>query len=146
LRACAPDHGIERLRNILIEIRREIAQQCWNGAAQSQQSSVICLAPIDCTQGWRGYVANGDLYWITDFIWDIAGDALRDLYVRGRYRDVILPMMVQCRLDAVLELTKPAVQAMKENLDKAGITGQGAALRQAPGQAFYNTSRFALAA
>ncbi len=89
-------------------------------------------------------MSNGDLNWITNFIWGIADDALRDLYVRGKYRDVILPMIVLRRLDAVLEPTKAAVLSMKDNLDKAGITNQNAALRQAAGQAFYNTSRFNL--
>src|ERR1700693_1204860 len=89
-------------------------------------------------------MSNGDLNWITNFIWGIADDALRDLYVRGKYRDVILPMMVLRRLDAVLEPGKQAVLSMKENLDKAGITTQDAALRQAAEQAFYNTSRFTL--
>jgi type I restriction enzyme M protein len=89
-------------------------------------------------------MSNGDLNWITNFIWGIADDALRDLYVRGKYRDVILPMIVLRRLDAVLEPTKSAVLSMKENLDKAGVTNQDAALRQAAGQAFYNTSRFTL--
>jgi type I restriction enzyme M protein len=89
-------------------------------------------------------MSNGDLNWITNFIWGIADDALRDLYVRGKYRDVIVPMMVLRRLDAVLEPTKQAVLSMKENLDKAGITNQDVALRQAAGQAFYNTSRFNL--
>jgi type I restriction enzyme M protein len=86
----------------------------------------------------------GDLNWITNFIWGIADDALRDLYVRGKYRDVILPMIVLRRLDAVLEPTKAAVLSMRANLDNAGITNQDAALRQAAGQAFYNTSRFKL--
>ncbi|HVJ52997.1 MAG TPA: class I SAM-dependent DNA methyltransferase [Aliidongia sp.] len=89
-------------------------------------------------------MSNGDLNWITNFIWGIADDALRDLYVRGKYRDVVLPMTVLRRLDAVLEPTKQAVLSMKTNLDKAGITNQDAALRQAAGQAFYNTSRFTL--
>lgn len=89
-------------------------------------------------------MSNGDLNWITNFIWGIADDALRDLYVRGKYRDVILPMMVLRRLDAVLEPTKAAVLSMKDNLDKAGVANQDAALRQAAGQAFYNTSRFNL--
>ena len=53
-------------------------------------------------------MSNGDLNWITNFIWGIADDALRDLYTRGKYRDVILPMMVLRRLDAVLEPTKQA--------------------------------------
>jgi len=47
-----------------------------------------------------------NLSWITNFIWGIADDELRDLYVRGKYRDVILPMVVIRRLDAVLEKTK----------------------------------------
>jgi len=84
------------------------------------------------------------LNWIANFIWGIADDVLRDLYVRGKYRDVILPMTVLRRLDAVLEPTKQAVLDMKASLDQAGITNQDAALRQAAGQAFYNTSRFTL--
>lgn len=89
-------------------------------------------------------MSNGDLSWITNFIWGIADDVLRDLYVRGKYRDVILPMVVLRRLDAVLEPTKQAVMDMKAALDKAGITNQDTALRQAAGQAFYNTSPFSL--
>lgn len=85
-----------------------------------------------------------DLNWITNFIWGIADDVLRDLYVRGKYRDVILPMIVLRRLDAVLEPTKSTVLSMKASLDEAGITNQEAALRQAAGQAFYNTSAFTL--
>jgi type I restriction enzyme M protein len=81
---------------------------------------------------------------ITSFIWGIADDVLRDLYVRGKYRDVILPMMVLRRLDAVLEPTNQAVLDMKVSLDEARITNQDAALRQSAGQAFYNTSRFTL--
>jgi len=89
-------------------------------------------------------MSNGDLGWITNFIWGIADDVLRDLYVRGKYRDVILPMTVLRRLDAVLEPTKAAVTEMKAALDKAGITNQDAALRQAARQDFYNTSIFTL--
>jgi type I restriction enzyme M protein len=84
------------------------------------------------------------LSWIANFIWGIADDVLRDLFVRGKYRDVILPMTVLRRLDAVLEPTKKAVLDMKASLDKAKITNQDAALRQAAGQAFYNTSKFTL--
>jgi type I restriction enzyme M protein len=82
--------------------------------------------------------------WIANFIWGIADDVLRDIYVRGKYRDVILPMTVIRRLDAVLEPTKKAVLEMKERLDKAGIANQDAALKQASGLAFYNTSPFTL--
>ena len=87
---------------------------------------------------------NEDLNWITNYIWGIADDVLRDVYVRGKYRDVILPMTVLRRLDAVLEDSKQAVLDMKETLDKAGVVEQDAALRQVAGQAFYNTSRFTM--
>jgi type I restriction enzyme M protein len=88
--------------------------------------------------------AQQQLSWIANFIWGIADDVLRDLYVRGKYRDVVLPMTVLRRLDAVLEPTKQAVLEMKTALEKARITNQDQALRQAAGQAFYNTSRFTL--
>ena len=89
-------------------------------------------------------VEASQLNWIANFIWGIADDVLRDLYVRGKYRDVILPMTVLRRLDAVLEPTKQAVLDMKAKLDKAKIVHQDQALRQAAGQAFYNTSKFPL--
>ncbi|NGZ11029.1 MAG: SAM-dependent DNA methyltransferase [Nitrospira sp. LK70] len=89
-------------------------------------------------------MSNGDLNWIANFIWGIADDVLRDLYVRGKYRDVILPMTVLRRLDAVLEPTKQAVLDMKASLDKAKVVHQDPALRQAAGQDFYNTSKFTL--
>ena len=87
---------------------------------------------------------NSDLNWITNYIWGIADDVLRDLYVRGKYRDVILPMTVLRRLDAVLEATKEEVLETRAILDKAGVVDQDFALRQAAGQAFYNTSKFTL--
>ena len=87
---------------------------------------------------------QSQLHWITRFIWNIADDVLRDVFVRGKYRDVILPMTVLRRLDAVLEPTKKAVLDMKSALDAAGITNQDLALRQASDEAFYNTSPFTL--
>ena len=81
---------------------------------------------------------------IVNFIWGIADDCLRDVYVRGKYRDVILPMTVIRRLDAVLEDTKPQVLAMKKTLDSAGITNQWGALCNTAGQAFCNASPFCL--
>jgi len=81
---------------------------------------------------------------IVSFIWGIADDVLRDLFKRGKYPDVILPMCVLRRMDAVLEPTKQAVLETKEMLDKAGITEQRAALAAAAGQSFYNTSKFTL--
>ncbi len=81
---------------------------------------------------------------IVSFIWGIADDVLRDLFKRGKYPDVILPMCVIRRMDAVLEPTKAKVLETKELLDKAGITEQRAALCHTAGQAFYNVSKFTL--
>jgi type I restriction enzyme M protein len=89
-------------------------------------------------------VEQNQLNWIANFIWGIADDVLRDLYVRGKYRDVILPMTVLRRLDAVLEPTKQAVLDMKASLDKAGIVNQDQPLRDAAKQSFYNASKFTL--
>ncbi|MGK5169595.1 type I restriction-modification system subunit M [Geodermatophilus sp. CPCC 205761] len=81
---------------------------------------------------------------IASFIWGIADDVLRDLYVRGKYRDVILPFTVLRRLDAVLEPTKRKVLELKQVLDAEGIVDQDHALRAEAGQAFWNTSPFTL--
>ncbi len=81
---------------------------------------------------------------IVSFIWGIADDVLRDLFKRGKYPDVILPMCVIRRMDAVLEPSKKAVLETKQMLDEARITEQRAALCEAAGQAFYNTSKFTL--
>lgn len=81
---------------------------------------------------------------IVSFIWGIADDCLRDVYVRGKYRDVILPMTVIRRLDAMLEETKPAVMEMKKKLDDAQIANQWPALCKTAGQAFCNASPFLL--
>ena len=87
---------------------------------------------------------HSQLNFFTNFIWNIADDVLRDVYVRGKYRDVILPMTVLRRLDVVLEPTKQAVRDMKAALDREMITNQDDALRSASGKAFYNTSPFLL--
>lgn len=87
---------------------------------------------------------QSNLKWVADFIWNIADDRLRDVYVRGKYRDVILPFTVLRRLDAVLESTKQAVLERKKFLDKHKVAEQDGALRMAAGQAFYNTSEFTL--
>src|SRR5207245_499391 len=81
---------------------------------------------------------------IVSFIWGIADDVLRDVFVRGKYRDVILPMCVLRRLDAVLEPTKKDMLETKAMLDQAKITEQRAALNDAAQQSFYNTSKFTL--
>ena len=81
---------------------------------------------------------------IVNFIWSIADDCLRDVYVRGKYRDVILPMIVIRRIDALLEPTKLDVLKLKQQLDKARVVNQEPALCQSAGQAFYNCSPFIL--
>lgn len=81
---------------------------------------------------------------IVSFIWGIADEILRDVLVRGKYRDVILPMVVIRRLDAVLEPTKEKVIKTKKKLDEQGFTNQEAFLCEAAGQAFYNDSPFLL--
>lgn len=81
---------------------------------------------------------------IVSFIWGIADDCLRDVYVRGKYRDVILPMTVIRRLDAMLEDTAEDVRKMKKTLDEAKIDNQWPALCNTAKQAFCNTSPFLL--
>ena len=83
---------------------------------------------------------------LVSFIWSVADDCLRDVYVRGRYRNVILPMVVLRRLDALLEPTKDAVmEELVFQRDEAGFTewdDQG--LQTASGYVFYNTSPWTL--
>ena len=81
---------------------------------------------------------------IVNFIWSIADDCLRDVYVRGKYRDVILPMLVIRRLDAVLEETKDDVLKTKAMLDSSDIQNQTEALCKTAGQSFCNWSPFML--
>ncbi len=83
---------------------------------------------------------------ISGFIWNIADDVLRGVYVRGKYRDIILPMTVIRRLDTVLEPTKAAVLAKRAELEALGLpeAAQEPALNRAAGQAFHNRSPFTL--
>ena len=83
---------------------------------------------------------------LVSFIWSIADDCLRDVYVRGKYRDVILPMVVLRRLDALLEPTKAAVlEELVFQRDEAKFTvWDENGLRQASGYVFYNTSEWTL--
>jgi type I restriction enzyme M protein len=83
---------------------------------------------------------------LVSFIWSIADDCLRDVYVRGKYRDVILPMVVLRRLDALLEPTKDAVmEELAFQRDEAGFTEWDEnGLREASGYVFYNVSEWTL--
>ena len=83
---------------------------------------------------------------LISFIWSIADDCLRDVYVRGKYRDVILPMVVLRRLDTLLEPSKEAVlkevNFQKEEMDSVEFDDAG--LQAASGYVFYNTSKWTL--
>lgn len=81
---------------------------------------------------------------LVSFIFGIANDCLVDVYDVGDYRKIILPMIVLRRFDAVLEPTKQAVLAMKQQLDAAGITDQDEALCSVAGEAFCNSSPYVL--
>ncbi len=85
---------------------------------------------------------------LVSFIWSIADDCLRDVYVRGKYRDVILPMVVLRRLDALLEPTKEEVleelRFQKEDLKATDIFEMDMGLKDASGYLFYNTSKWTL--
>lgn len=79
---------------------------------------------------------------IVNFIWSIADDVLRDVYTRGKYRDIILPFTVLRRLDVILEPTKEAVLQMHEKLNTMKIDNQVPQLRKVSGFVFYNTSKY----
>lgn len=85
---------------------------------------------------------------LVSFIWQIADDCLRDVYVRGKYRDVILPMIVLRRLDALLEYTKDKVleeiKFQKDDLRVIDIKDMDMGLKDASGYVFYNTSKWTL--
>lgn len=88
--------------------------------------------------GAEHFHGPAQLNWIANFIWSIADDVLRDVFNHGKYRDVILPMTVLRRLDAVLQPSKQAVLEMKAALDREKIDNQDDALRSASGQAHVN--------
>lgn len=80
---------------------------------------------------------------IVDLIWQVADDILRDIYVRTKYRDVILPMTVLTRIDSELIETKEKVLS-EYNKFKDKITNIEPILQKATGYSFYNTSEFTL--
>ncbi|GAB5554185.1 MAG: class I SAM-dependent DNA methyltransferase [Saprospiraceae bacterium] len=79
---------------------------------------------------------------IVNFIWGIADDVLRDVYTRGKYRDIILPFTVLRRLDALLEGTKDQVLEMYSKLEELGIDNRAPQLSKTSGYVFYNTSPY----
>ncbi|WBX68203.1 class I SAM-dependent DNA methyltransferase [Tenacibaculum dicentrarchi] len=83
---------------------------------------------------------------LVSFIWSIADDCLRDVYVRGKYRDVILPMIVLRRLDALLEPTKEAVlEEVRFQTEEMKFTEWDEnGMQDTSGYVFYNTSKWTL--
>jgi len=78
---------------------------------------------------------------IVSFIWSIADDVLRDVFVRGKYRDIILPFIVLRRLDALLIPTKEKVLEAADFLIKEKIDDKSA-LKAVTKYPFWNTSKF----
>ncbi|EIZ7225826.1 SAM-dependent DNA methyltransferase [Campylobacter upsaliensis] len=82
---------------------------------------------------------------IISFIWSVADDLLRDVYVKGKYRDVILPMTILRRLDVILEPTKDKVlETYNEDKDIADEDTLKDLLCDASKSTFYNYSNFTL--
>ena len=82
---------------------------------------------------------------IVSLIWSIADDVLRDVFLRGQYRDVILPMVVLRRLDALLEPTKDAVEAELKEQQEMGLEDiDEDALKDITKLSYFNTSRWTL--
>ena len=82
---------------------------------------------------------------IVSLIWSIADDVLRDVFLRGQYRDVILPMVVLRRLDALLEPTKKEVEEELKEQKELGLEDiDEEALMDITGLKYFNTSRWTL--
>ena len=77
---------------------------------------------------------------IVSFLWDVA-NLIRDTFKRGKYQDVILPLTVLRRIDAVLAPTKSAVLKTHARY-KGKLDNLDPQLRKASGFAFYNTSPY----
>lgn len=82
---------------------------------------------------------------IVSLIWNIADDVLRDVFLRGQYRDVILPMVVLRRLDALLEPTKEEVEEELKQQKELGLDDiDEDALKDITGVSYFNTSKWTL--
>ena len=77
---------------------------------------------------------------IANFIYGNA-NLIRDVFKRGKYQDVILPLTVLRRIDCVLEPTKDDV-LKTYNKYKGKLDNLDPRLRIASGYAFYNTSKY----
>lgn len=83
---------------------------------------------------------------LINFIYSVADQILINTYEPSKYKDVILPMTVIRRLDAVLEPTKDKVLETHEKYkDKLNdLTALLTSKQNGSGQAFYNTSPYTL--
>lgn len=83
---------------------------------------------------------------LINFIYTVADQILINTYEPSKYKDVILPMTVIRRLDAVLEPTKDKVLETHEKYkDKLNdLTALLTSKQNGSGQAFYNTSPYTL--
>ena len=79
---------------------------------------------------------------IVSLIWNIADDVLRDVFLRGQYRDVILPMVVLRRIDALLEPTKEAVEAKIKEIEDDGFEVEDEDITDVTGLNYYNRSKW----
>ena len=81
---------------------------------------------------------------IVSLIWNIADDVLRDVFLRGQYRDVILPMVVLRRIDALLEPTKEAVEQQIKEIEADGFDVEDEDITDVTGLNYYNRSKWTL--
>jgi len=81
---------------------------------------------------------------IVSYIWSIADDVLRDVFVRGKYRDIILPFTVLRRIDVLLENTKEKVLETDRFFEEQNIKEKDG-IEKITGYPFYNTSPFTMA-
>lgn len=88
---------------------------------------------------------TSDFQSIINFIWSVADDLLRDVYVKGKYRDVILPMTILRRIDVILEPTKDQVlktyNSYKDKIDNLDNMLGG---KMGSSLGFHNHSNFTL--
>ncbi len=88
---------------------------------------------------------QGQFQAIINFIWSVADDLLRDIYVKGKYRDIILPMTIIRRVDAVLEPTKDKVlEVYNAYKDEMEILEPLLGGKQGNNLGFFNYSKFSL--
>ena len=134
---------LDKLWGAFITVNDE-ARTSPSGSILKQQSRSPALTRAQGEGQWQA-MNHADVNGSLNYICDWGDHVLRDLYVRGKYRDVILPMTVLRGPYAVHENTKPqAVEDTKAVLHEADVVDQNSALRATVGQACYNTPKFSL--